>query len=510
MKGVLAVGIVVVLGCGDSGSSTSTSTSTSGGVEASSTSSGASTSSASSTSSVDGSEGSTGDVCQDVVEIDGAGAWAVFGFDAFSSRANVGETVLSPFNVGCLEPRWVVEGLAGVTSTPAVVGGVVVFGDWDGVVHAVDARTGEEVWTASLGVQVNDSPLVVGDTVWIGDYDGLLHALDFATGEVRWSVELDPHPAAAIFGSPVLADGTLLVGVASIELTQLHDDYTFRGSLVALEPSTGDELWRVYTTQNDETAGAGVSVWSTPSYDAARGLAYVGTGNTYEEPASPLSDALLAVDVMTGDIVWSRQFTEGDVYTIVMDEPQGPDADIGAAPNLFSIGDRDVVGVGDKAGVYAVLDRDDGEPIWGVELTVGSHLGGVMTSAAVHDGVIYLASNLWPAGEFQFDDPLNTSIAFALDAANGDVLWQRPLAAPSFGAVTWANGVIVLGTIDGTVHALDAATGVELWSDVPGGDIGGGFSIVDGTLYAGYGFWFFLAPPEPAGGLAAYMLPGAP
>jgi len=453
---------------------------------------------------------STGEICGEVVEVGDAGEWAVFGFDAFSSRANGVESVLSPFNVGCLERRWGVDGLAGVTSTPAVVGGVVVFGDWDGVVHAVEARTGAEVWTAALGVQVNDSPLVVGDTVWIGDSGGSLHALDFATGDVRWSIELDPHPAAAIYGSPVLADGTLLVGVASIELTQLHDDYTFRGSLVALDPATGDELWRLYTTADDETSGAGVSVWSTPSYDAARGLAYVGTGNTYELPASPLSDALLAVDVMTGEIVWSRQFTEGDVYTIVMPKPQGPDADIGAAPNLFTIGDREVVGVGDKAGVYAVLDRDDGEPIWGVQLTDGSHLGGVMTSAAVHDGVIWLASNLWPAGEFNFDSPENTSIAFALDAENGDVLWQRPLPAPAFGAVTWANGVVVLGTIDGTVHALDAATGVELWSDAPGADIGGGFSIVDGTLFAGYGFWFFVGPREPTGGLVAYMLPGAP
>ena len=39
-----------------------------------------------------------------------------------------------------------------------------------------------------------------------------------------------------------------------------------------------------------------------------------------------------------------------------------------------------------------------------MELTVGSHLGGVMTSAAVHEGAIYVASNLWPAGEFNFDE----------------------------------------------------------------------------------------------------------
>jgi polyvinyl alcohol dehydrogenase (cytochrome) len=453
---------------------------------------------------------SSGGVCGDVVEVGGGSGWSSYGLDPFNSRAKGDESVLAPANVGCLVPRWTVEGLAAVTSTPAVVDGVAVFGDWDGVVHAVDARTGAESWATDVGVEVNDSPLVAEGTVWVGDAEGMLHALDFETGSVLWSVELDPHLQARIYSSPVLADGTLLVGVASVELAMVLEDYTFRGSFVALDAATGDELWRIYTTTDDETAGAGVSVWSSAGYDAERGLAYIGTGNTYEPPASPLSDSLLAVDVMTGEIAWSRQFTEGDVYTIFMERPQGPDADIGAAPNLFTIDDRDVVGVGDKAGVYAVLDRETGETVWAVQLTEGSHLGGVMTTAAVHDGRIWVASNLWTGGEFNFDDPANTSITFALDAATGEILWQRPLPAPAFGALTWANGVVVHGTIDGTVHALDAETGVELWSDMPGYDIGGGFSIVDGTLFAGYGFWFISAPPKPLGGFVAYMLPGAP
>ena len=84
------------------------------------------------------------------------------------------------------------------------------------------------------------------------------------------------------------------------------------------------------------------------------------------------------------------------------------------------------------------------------------------------------------------------------------------LVAPAFNALSWANGVVVVGTIDGTAHALDGDTGVVLWSDKPGADIGGGFSIVDGTLFVGYGYWFLAAPPQPFGGLVAYMLPGAP
>ncbi len=455
------------------------------------------------------SETSGGRECEGPFEFGPPTAWPRYGLDATNSRYNASERAIAPETVACLQPRWSVDDLAGVTSTPAVVDGTVYFGDWEGDVHARDVADGTPRWITDVAAEVNDSPLVTGDSVYVGDADGWLHALDRETGDVRWRVELDAHPDAGIYGSPILAEDRLVIGVASIELGMLHDDYTFRGSVVALDPDDGTELWRRYTTNDDAQSGAGVSVWSTPAYDEARGILYIGTGNTYEEPAAPLSDSVLALELATGAIVWSRQFTEDDVYTIFMVQPQGPDADIGAAPNLFSIGDRDVLGVGDKAGVYAVLDRDDGETVWATQLTPGSHLGGVMTTAAVGDGTIWVASNVWTTEVFDFGSPDNTSSVFALSAEDGEQLWQRPLPHPAFGATTWAGGVVFQGTIDGTVHALDAATGVELWSIVPGGEMGGGFSVVDGSLYVGHGYWFFTEPSIDLGGFVAYGLPGA-
>jgi lysophospholipase L1-like esterase len=78
------------------------------------------------------------------------------------------------------------------------------------------------------------------------------------------------------------------------------------------------------------------------------------------------------------------------------------------------------------------------------------------------------------------------------------------MPAPMFGAMTYANGVVYHGTIDDTVHALSAMDGRELWTNAPGGGIAGGFSIVDGTLYVGRGFWFAAPPATPSGGLVAY------
>ncbi|MDW3219001.1 MAG: PQQ-binding-like beta-propeller repeat protein [Acidimicrobiales bacterium] len=447
-----------------------------------------------------------------VVALTASACWTAFGFNYRNTRANPFESTISAANVPQLTESWNHSGVDGVTSTPATIGDWVYFGSWDGYLRGVDRADGSLRWETQLtsgsgaGVMVDATPAISGDMIYVGDGQGEFHALDRLTGAVEWSLQLDNHPQTRLFGSPVVVDDLVIVGVASYELALVKEDYTFRGSVVAMDKTTGVEQWRLYTTPDDETAGAGVSVWSTPAIDLSRGLLYIGTGNTYEEPAAPMSDALLAVDYTTGELEWIRQFTEGDVYTIFGTPPQGPDADIGAAPNLFTIGGQDVVGVGDKAGVYAVLDRDTGATVWARQLTEGSHLGGVMLTSAYADGTIFAASNVM-ADAFDYTSAANTSEVFALDADDGSILWQRTLPAASFGAVSHANGVVYLPTTPGTVYALSAADGTELWSEDLGADLGGGVSISDGTLYAPYGFWFFGSPPNPAGGVAAFRLP---
>lgn len=439
-------------------------------------------------------------------------SWPQYGHDDANSRANLLETSITADTVAGLTERWTMP-LAGCTSTPAVVDGVAYVGDWVGGVHAVDVADGAELWTTSLGEEPLDpSPLVHDGALFIGDGTGGFHALDVATGAVRWSVELDAHEDAHIFSSAAAVDGLVIVGVAGIELAQVKEDYTFRGSLVALDAASGDEVWRVYMTEDDATSGAGVSVWSSVAIDRERHWVYVGTGNTYEAPASPRADALVAVDYQTGEVQWVRQFTADDVYTIFAPPPNGPDADVGAAPNLFTVDGRDLVGVGDKAGVFSVLDRETGDTVWAKQLTQGAHLGGVMTSAAHADGVIYVNSNHFTQtiGLDALDnpDPLDTNTTFALDAGSGDVLWSVEDPYPSVGGITYAGGVVYHSSVDGTVHAKDASTGDELWSKLYGDSMASGTSVVDGTLYVSYGFTFFVGNGSDIdGGLVALSVP---
>jgi polyvinyl alcohol dehydrogenase (cytochrome) len=438
--------------------------------------------------------------------------WPSFGYNLANTRNQELERRISRKSVDELREAWRVDGLAGVTGTPAIWGGTAYVGTWNGTARAIDLADGSTVWERQLtdgpgGLgMIDDSPLVTADRVYLGDARGNLHALDRATGAVVWSRRLDAHPLTRIFSSPVEVDGLLLIGVASVELALPASDFSFRGSVVGLDAATGAERWRLPTSSG--TDGAGVSVWSSAAIDRERGLAYIGTGQSYEDPAGPRSDSLLAIRYATGELAWSRQFTADDVFTFFSPPPQGPDADIGAAPNLFRARGRDLVGVGDKAGVYAAFDRSTGETVWARRLADGSALGGVMVTAAYGDGRIYVTCNVM-AGEYPANptDPRHRSVTYALDATTGKVHWQRGMPAASFGALTLANGVLFQPTVPGTLYALDARKGDVLWSAEPGGDLGGGVSVAEGRVVTGHGFWFLAQPPNPQGGVVAYALP---
>jgi polyvinyl alcohol dehydrogenase (cytochrome) len=275
---------------------------------------------------------------------------------------------------------------------------------------------------------------------------------------------------------------------------------------VALDAETGEERWRVWFTENDETSGAGVSAWTAASADPERGLAFVGTGNTYEAPAAPLSNSIVAIDYRTGEIAWSTQFTEDDIYNMAgAGGADGPDADVGSTPTLWSVGDRDLVGVGDKAGDFYALDRDTGEIVWATPLTEGSRLGGVIGGSALADGRIFVASNV---GDPASQVPTGVSTLFALDAGTGEILWQSDMDLAVFGPATVAGGVVFQGTAAPAMHAFDAESGELLWTYEPDGQVGGGASVVDGRLYWGYGYWVAAPPEDPAGGLLVFTPDG--
>ncbi|GIU84141.1 MAG: hypothetical protein KatS3mg008_0916 [Acidimicrobiales bacterium] len=432
-------------------------------------------------------------------------SWPTFGRDLENSRYQPHETDLSPSSVRNLEVSWEVDGLRGVTSTPLVDEGVVYIGDYTGSVRAFEARTGEELWATKLpGDVLYGSVALAEDLVVAADRAGNVVALERSDGDVVWSVRADEQQGAIVFASPVVVEDRVLLGVGSAQNFFPVDDFTFRGNLAAFDLKKGRELWRTHFTDGVKS-GAGVAVWSTPAVDLKRRMVFVGTGQHYEPPANELSDAVVALDLDSGRVLWSHQYTRGDVRDFAGRGGDGPDADVGAGPNLFEAEGRQLVGAGDKAGRYKALDRETGEEAWSARLTRGGLLGGVEATAAVGDGTIFVASNVadptsrTPSGESQL---------IALDAADGRVLWRRDLEGSVFGSPSVAGGVVFQGTDAGWMMAFDATSGRRIWRHKAPGGVAGGPAIVDGTVWWGYGFYIFSPAREQVGGLLAFRLGG--
>ena len=198
------------------------------------------------------------------------------------------------------------------------------------------------------------------------------------------------HPSSNITGSPVVNGGLVYVPVSSMEVVAAGNPAyrccTSSGAVVALDLATGAVLWRHRVIEEEaaevgKTAAglplfgpAGAPIWSSPTVDARRGLLYVGTGENYSHPTTATSDAILALDLATGRLVWSFQATGQDAYNMACGvqkgancpAPNGADLDFGQAPLLATLPDgREILVAGQKAGVVYALDPDRrGAVVW--------------------------------------------------------------------------------------------------------------------------------------------------
>ena len=160
----------------------------------------------------------------------------------------------------------------------------------------------------------------------------------------------------------------------------------------------------------------------------------------------------MALDLHSGQIVWSRAFTSPDVFSA--GAPGGPDADVGAAPMLWTSDDRDLVGVGDKGGVFHTLDRESGEVVWETTLTPGSSFGGVNGSSAFVDGT---ARGQLQRRRPRDQRPAQHSPGLRAGRRHGrDPRWTTDLEGMVFAPISTAPGLAFVGTTLGTFLVLDA------------------------------------------------------
>jgi polyvinyl alcohol dehydrogenase (cytochrome) len=462
--------------------------------------------------------------------------WTSAGQNSHNTRDAAAEDTLGPGNVSGLAPRWVLPTSGNVAATPAVSNGVVYVPDLGGTLWAVNANSGSVLWSASVGSYLGvpfdvsrTTPAVSGNELVIGTgatsatvlnpVGAYLVGVDTNTGALLWRTKVDTDPYAMITSSPVIDNGVVYVGVSSDDETVKSLTPVFRGSVVALNASTGQIIWQTYTAPPGYTGNA---VWgSTPVIDHTTGLAYVATGNNYSVPAGvcqtpvqtgclpPASndyfDSVLGLNLQTGAVVWVRPTLTADAFTTT--SPDGPDYDFGSGPNLYTATvngtSTDLLGIGQKSGIYWALDPATGAVVWKTQVGAGGPQGGIEWGAATDGTRIYAAISDLTDTPYTITSAGGHSSVItggswsALDAATGKILWQTtdPQGAPDPGFVSTANGVLYAGSdaaAGNTMYALNASDGTVLWGYASGGPVISGAAIVHGSVYWGSGY--FLPP----------------
>jgi len=434
---------------------------------------------------------------QRVVKSDSEPAnWLTYGGNYYDQRFS-GLKQLTPQNVAGLKLAWAYQPTrpaGNVETSPIVVDGIMYVTDPPSTVTALDAHTGNKLWTWSpilknvvaIGLfQTNRGVAVLDHRVYVATIDAHLVALDATTGAVIWNIVVaDNKMGYAITAAPLAIDGKILIGTGGSEAA-------VRGFLDCYDAATGKRLWRIWT----------VPAPGEPDPD------WNGDGR----PGDNLyTCALLAIDPEAGKIKWFFQFSPHETHDWDSSEP----------PVLFDDvvqgKPRKLLGFANRNGFYYVLDRATGEFIAGAPyvketwakgldakgrpipipnsdpspegtLVYPSITGAINWTSNSYSPITKLfyvdaremgsyfvkgTTTKWEMGKFPMgaggERALSGDDAYgairALEATTGKMKWEFRLHSPSWvGTLATAGGLVFSGTDEGNFFALDAVTGKPLW-----------------------------------------------
>jgi len=441
-------------------------------------------------------------------------------------------------NIGSLSLKWAFElpGSSAARSQTVISGDSLFVAATSGEIFALDRKTACIKWHYHSEVPVrtsltmhtlankpnNKSSNVQPNTMLLfGDSDNFVNALNALTGTLLWRKDVGVQEHSILTGAVVAdrytvettqttelqAADFLIVPVSSYEMVLAADDghecCKAHGAVHRLNAENGDIEWTAHMTaeatpRKKNKLGtqlwgpSGAPVWSTPTIDKDRGLVYIGTGQNASGPATETSDAIIALDLSNGKTQWQFQAMAGDVYNAACSQfPKGyscparpgPDFDFGASVIVTQNSEqRPLLIAGQKSGDIFALDPDNqGEVLWRTRIGAGSALGGIHWGMAVANGTLFAAVNDPP-----FQGYLGKPGLYAVNIDNGELLWnfeldrgcettmrayfERDRVYPecSFyfamsAAVSIANDVVFAPALDGKVRAFDINRGKLLW-----------------------------------------------
>lgn len=453
---------------------------------------------------------------------------------------------VTPENVERIAVRWIYQlpGRPDIRATPIVRDGVLFMTLQNSSVLAIDAATGELIWSheGSSG-PYNRGVAILDDRVFVGMSDGRLQALSAQTGKLLWETAVTKPADGFILGAAPLAYRDLVVTGMAMGGGQ------GRGIIAAFDAKTGKERWRFTTIPgagehgNESWSGdswrtGGAPTWMTGSYDPEQDLLYWGVGNPvpdYDAAARKgdnlYSNSVVALRGATGELAWHFQFTPGDNH----------DWDANQIPVLA---DQGRLLWANRNGFFYVLERSSGKFLGATPFVQQTWAKGidargrpVLNTATTQDvkGIVTYPGNIgatnWWSPSFDaalnlfFVPVLEQGMIFfrgregfpvsngrsfytavrALDASSGKQVWEyrrEPRTDnPAIGGLLSTRSGLVFGSDQGNFFALDARSGKLLWSIETGGTISAG-----PITYSSDGEQFIAI--TSGGNLLAFALPG--
>ena len=444
-------------------------------------------------------------------------------------------------NVKKLHVAWIFQTQVkeSLETSPIVVDGVMYVTTSFSHVYAIDAKTGEQLWHYShkMGPVTtyccgpnNRGVQVLGDKVYLATLDAKLVALNAKTGDVVWTADIaDPELGYSETMAPTVVKDKVLIGTNGGE-------YGIRGFVRAYDAKTGKQVWNfdtipensvgVWATKDatgrdmhrdiqaekdqlakigDPYKKLGGGVWQNPAVDLATNRIYFVVGNPSPDldgtprPGDNLyTDSLVSLDLDTGKYVCHFQYIAHDVW----------DLDAVSPPVLVNVKDKSgktipgVIHAGKTGHIY-VHDRKDcslirfseamvpQENMWVLPTKEGARMlpganGGVEWSPIATDPGQELAyainlhqpmhyrvesssypnGKLWLGGAFTaISGEKQSGNITAVNYDTGKIKWQVKTPEPMIGGIlATAGGLVFAGQGNGTFSAYNSSNGKELWS----------------------------------------------
>ena len=317
---------------------------------------------------------------------------------------------LSTADLSNLELAWVVAfpDTSGLRAAPVIIGSTIFYSATDsGRVFALDTNSGCAKWVyeadsrlrSSLAYsEIDDLRLLV-----FTDSGGMVHTIDAKTGELIWIASGQAsNNQGMLTGTPVIHEDKIIVPVSgSGVITGGNPNYECcenHGAVTALNVHTGEKLWEYHTMPAAEYTGqlsstgvkqrgpSGAPIWTTPTIDAKRGQVYVTTGENTSHPTTNTSDAIIALDIETGEANWVFQALENDMWNfgcsargpncIILEDTNSVDFDFGGPAILVGTDEGELLIAGQKSGDLWALNPETGALVWNQRVGEGTALGG--------------------------------------------------------------------------------------------------------------------------------------